>query len=105
MLHRKKRGGVDMIVIALAADYKRRELEIRARQLGRRVLMEYAYLNRRIKEAACEVAGRDADIYITEIGEQTGYANSALIDEVSEATYKIMKRRVKERIAERLYLI
>ena len=46
-------------------------------------------------------------VRIREMRQIMGYSTleMALRTQVSEATYKIMKRRVKERIAERLYLI
>ena len=70
----------------------------------RRTLMEYEYLNRRISDAAKEVAGDAYIIYIKEIGENVGYAQSAAED-VSEYTYKKVKKEVKINIAKKLHLI
>ena len=67
--------------------------------------MQYRYLNYKLYNAACEVAGEDdALLYLEEIGDGTGYANTELLD-VSEATYKSIKREVKINIARALNLI
>ena len=51
-----------------------------------------------------EVVGRDYEIYIRERGDGRGYARSAVID-VSESSYKRLKREVKINIAKKLHLM
>ncbi len=66
--------------------------------------MEYRYLNAMIAEAAVEAVGeRLAPDFIREIGEETGYAKSA-IDCLSEGTYKSYKSLVLHNIARKLHL-
>ena len=104
-----RNGGVtdslDLVVIALCLDYWRRDKIIRERSAERRTDTEFRYLNFYIYDAAAEIVGEGlAEIFIKEIGEKIGYANSAAFDHMSEATYKIRKKRVKDRIAEKLHL-
>ena len=101
---RERRSSIDAIVIAHCLDFERRGEELLRRTLPRRVLMEYRYLNARILSAASEVVGSDAELYVREIGSQTGYAKSAA-EGVSEAVYKTRKREVKRKIAQKLNLI
>ena len=96
---------LDEVVIALCHDYERRRLAIREGGYTRRTLMEYRYLNFRIYEAAAEIAGeRDAELFIKEIGECTGYAKSELYH-MSETTYKRKKSDIKRGVALKLHLI
>lgn len=98
-------AGLDAIVIALCADYARRNQVIHSRQAPYNVIMEYRFLNYRIFNAAVEIAGtRDAVEFIDDIGHNVGYANSELIM-LPEAVYKIRKCAVKSNIAKRLSLI
>ena len=95
---------VDEIVIALCADYERRDKAIREHTVTHRTEMEYRYLNYRIYSATTDVVGAElAGEYIREIGERTGYAKSRTA--LSERTYKEVKREVKGAIAKNLHLI
>ena len=95
---------LDRLIVALCRDYDRRKRAITASSVGKRVRMEYAYLNARILEGAGEITGGAlAEKMITEIGNGTGYAYSDL-ECLSEATYKRYKKEVKKNIARRLHL-
>ena len=94
---------LDNLIIAFCKDYSRRESAIRECAHSRRTIMEYKYLNARLREAACEIVGEDGDAYINEIGGKIGYANSSV--NVSESTYKQLKKEVKVNIAKKLHLI
>ena len=97
---------VDMLVVALCADYWRREEAVRARSVSHRTEMEYRYYNFNIFDAAAEVVGEHfAEGYIGDIGERRGYAVSELADHCCEKSYKMRKFAVKKNIAERLHLI
>lgn len=98
------RKTLDMLVIAFCSDYAARKRLIEAGECTRRTVMEYKYLNGIILEAAEEVVGRYAETYIDEIGKSVGYAYSE-VDDISETTYKKIKREVKINIARRLHLI
>lgn len=92
---------LDALVVALCRDFERRERE----SASRRVEMEYKYLNTRMLEAACDIAGAEhGRRMIEEIGERIGYAKSE-IAEPSEASYKRLKLATKIAIARRLYLM
>lgn len=96
---------LDEVVVALCLDYERRASAIKDGVFGRRTLMEYRYLNFRILEAALEIAGeRDAELFIKEIGERTGYAKSELY-RLCEVNYKRKKSDIKRAIAIKLHLI
>ncbi len=93
------------IVVALCADYDRRRSAVSEGLVSRRVRMEYVYINTRMLNAAGEVVGfAVAESFIREIGSGVGFALSD-IDCVSESAYKAMKRRIKTKIAENLYLL
>ncbi len=95
---------LNLLIIALCRDYDRRKRAVAARCVGKRVRMEYAYLNARILEGAGEIIGAAlAEQMIMEIGDAIGYAYSKL-NYLSEVTYKRYKKEVKENIARRLYL-
>ena len=95
---------LDGVVVALCADYPRRETFIERGILPKRCEMEYKYLNYKILEAACEVAGeRLAHIFIKDIGERVGYAYTEAYY-LSESTYKRQKKEVKLEIARKLHL-
>ena len=98
------RDTLDYLVVAFCKDYFFRKAQIESATCSRRIRMEYEYVNRRISEAAREVVGDDYEIYIKEIGEGIGYANSELPD-VSESRYKTFKREVKINIAKKLHLL
>ena len=94
----------DALVVALCADYERRKRALSEGVLPHATEMEYKYLNYKIFDAAAETVGeRVAELYVTEIGERTGYAASE-IGAVSETTYKLHKSRVKAAIARKLHL-
>ena len=96
---------LDALVIALCHDFDRREEAVRKKLCGRRVSVEYKYINYRISEAACEVAGDVyGPIYIREIGKKVGFANSE-VSCVSESVYKTEKLSVKLAIARYLFLL
>lgn len=96
---------VDMVVVALCADYGRRRRAIAERSVTHRTEMEYRYINFKLLSAAEEIVGAvRAETMILEIGERIGYAYSALSD-ISEVSYKKKKQEVKENIAKRLHLI
>ena len=93
------------LVVAICADFDRRERAIKEKKLPMKVLMEYKYLNLRILEGVMEVVGiENAPTYIREIGERCGYANSK-IAEISEYNYKRLKNAAKRAIARKLALI
>lgn len=92
-------------MVALCLDYGRRCAAIAEGSYGRRVLMEYRYVNFRIYEAAAEIVGENiAERFIFEIGRRIGYAKSEL-DGMSEVTYKRKKNEIKRAIAEKLHLV
>ena len=96
---------VDMMVVALCADYERRRSAIAERSVTHRTEMEYRYLNFKLLSAAEEIVGESrAELMIREIGERIGYAYSELY-EMSEVSYKKKKQEVKSNIAKRLHLI
>ncbi len=95
---------LDTLVYALCDDYARRERIIKEGTAARRTLLEMEYLNFKIYEAAAEIAGEElAGLYINEIGSKTGYAKSK-DDTLSEVTYKLRKKMIKENISKSLYL-
>ena len=100
-----KERSLDLLASALCADYERRERALREGSFSPRTLVEYDYLNRRIYRGALEVCENEGEIrsYIREIGSRTGYAHTVFT--VSEVTYKLRKRRIKENILRRLHLI
>lgn len=98
------RETLDALVVAFCRDYFERKRVIEEGSLSRRTRMEYEYVNRRILDAAQEIAGYDGEIYIKEIGERTGYAYSA-IGLISDTKYKQTKKEVKLNIARKLHLI
>ena len=91
------------IVRALCADYARRENELMSGSLCKRVKMEYAYLNRRIYEAAYSIDPYRAHTLIKEIGSRTGYAKSEITD-IGYSTYCAHKAAVVKAIAKNLML-
>lgn len=95
---------VGALVCALCADYKRRKDVLSRANLTRRTQAELCYINSKMYDAAAEIVGEElAELYICEIGERIGYAYSGVTN-ISEVTYKINKRKVKEAIAKKLYL-
>ena len=98
------RETLDALVVAFCRDYFERKRVIDEKRCLCRTRMEYEYINGRILDAACEVAGGDGEVYIREIGEKTGYAYSKIAG-ISELTYKARKKEVKLNIAKKLHLI
>lgn len=98
------RDTLDRLVIAFCHDYSARKESIRQGTCNKRTRMEYEYINDRIENAAREIVGSYYEIYINEIGNCIGYANS-LIDNVCENLYKKIKKEVKINIARKLHLI
>ncbi|MBQ2876144.1 MAG: hypothetical protein IJE25_03965 [Clostridia bacterium] len=96
---------LDLLVVAVCADYDRRLSAIKERSVSHRTEMEYRYLNYRVYLAAAEIVG---DLYapdmIREIGARRGYAKSA-VEDYSERTYKVKKQQIKMNIAKKLHLI
>ncbi len=90
------------LVSALCKDYTRRKEAIRQKRYSHRVSVEYKYINFKILEAAREIVGEDAELYIREIGNNVGYAKSD-VNELSETAYKERKKEVKLNIAKRLH--
>ncbi len=93
------------LVVALCKDYGRRREAVKEKRFSHRVTVEYKYMNYKILDAAREIAGEDAEIYIKEIGESTGYAKSELCDITSERIYKTKKSDVAFNIARRLHFL
>ncbi len=95
---------VDAIVVALCADYERREAALADATVGHGVEMEYKYLNYKMFDAAAEVVGADsAKTVISEIGARVGYAKCDITD-MCERIYKERKKEVKINIARKLRL-
>ena len=96
---------LDNLIVAICRDYPRRKDAVIENRCSARCAMEYRYLNSGILRAAIEVAGEtDGETYIYEIGEKIGYAYSR-IDNVSESTYKKIKKEVKLNIARKLHFL
>jgi hypothetical protein len=101
---RKINDSLDALVVALCADFERRDRAIAGGTLAHRVEMEYRYYNSNIYTAACEVVGApNALLYINDIGEHRGYAHSE-VERISDTTYKRQKSAVFGNIARRLHL-
>ena len=100
----KEKGSLDKLIVALCADYGRRKRAVRDKLVGKRVRMEYSYINARILEGAGEISGAAlAEAFIDEIGSGIGYAHSR-IDCLGENAYKLYKKDIKENIARRMHL-
>ena len=99
-----KGKSIDLLITALCYDFPRRERAIKSGLASRRTLTEFRYLNFKILEAVGEVVEEQyVRIYINEIGENIGYANTKL-EMLSEVAYKQRKKEVKENIAKKLHL-
>ncbi len=95
---------VDMMIVALCADYRRRSEVLSDGGVSHGVEMEYKYLNYKMFDAAAEVVGAHlAETVIFEIGARIGYAKCD-IEDVSERIYKERKKEVKINIARKLRL-
>ena len=95
---------VELLIMALCADYERREKIIAEGRATHSIIMEYRFLNYRIFKAASEIAGPvDAEDFIKEIGSGVGYATSRLF-RMSERLYKQRKQQIKLNIAKQLCL-
>ena len=102
---RKINDSLDALVVALCADFDRRDRAIAGGELSHRVEMEYRYYNSNIYTAACEVVGAPcALLYINDIGAHRGYAHSE-VGRISDTTYKRQKSAVFGNIARRLHLV
>jgi len=100
-----KEGSLDMVIVALCADYERRCSAIANGAVSHRTEMEYRYLNFKVYVAAAEIVGEIfAPEMIREIGARRGYAKTTL-EHYSEKTYKVKKQQIKENIAKKLHLI
>ena len=100
------RHPVEMIVVALCADYGRRVDEIAKKELAPRVIMEYKYYNTKIYHAVAEIVGEEEAIsYIEDIGKRSGYSKRYEEYYMSENTYKKRKHECKFNIARKLNLI
>ena len=105
MYVQKLNTSVDAVVTALCLDYERRRSIIHEKSATKRTDTEFRYLNFKIYNAVSEISGeRDAELFIKEIGDKTGYAKTQL-DKLSEATYKHYKMLIKENIAKKLHLV
>lgn len=98
------RDTVNLIVVAFCRDFFARKAAIDGKQLSRRTLMEYEYINTRLTDAVREIVGDDYETYIREIGEGIGYAGSNVLD-ICESEYKKIKKEAKVNIAKKLHLI
>lgn len=95
---------LDSLIIAFCRDYGTRARAIEERSCKRRTLMEYEYINRRLRDAASEIVGYESELYIDEIGKKIGYAYSGVCG-ISETEYKVKKKEVKLNIAKKLHLL
>ena len=96
---------LDGVIVALCKDYSRRKESQSAAQYSKRTLMEYDYIDSILERATAEIVGvTDAQAMIGEIGDRIGYAYSS-IEDMSESTYKNMKREVKMNIAKKLHML
>ena len=96
---------LDGVVVALCADYERRESMINSSTLPARIEVEYRYLNAKIRIAVEEIVGEECAItLIEEIGYKIGYAKTEL-DFMSEKSYKTKKLSAKVNIAKKLHFI
>lgn len=95
---------LDFLIVAFCRGFEARERAIREKRCGRRTIMEYEYINRRIADATREIVGDDFPNYIHEIGKKIGYAHSR-VDGISETDYKVKKRQVKMNIARKMHLL
>ena len=101
---KKKIDSDEGVIVALCRDYARRSAAISAGKMPRRVLMEYAYLNKRIFEGAGEIVGGVlSEVFINDIGNRIGYASSG-VELMSESTYKRYKSAAIKNIARKLHL-
>ena len=96
---------LERLVSALCADYERREQALSLGTVSRRTALEYKYLNYKIRAAVESAVGeRDAERFIRDIGNNTGYAKTEL-DYYSESVYKRRKAEAKYGIAKCLHLV
>lgn len=97
--------GLENLVVGLCADYGRRGQIIKRRSATYGVIMQCRFLNYKIYNAACQIAGdADAEVFIREIGERVGYSRSKL-SKLSEIDYKKRKAAIKRNIAKELLLM
>ena len=94
---------LDALVVAVCADYERRESLLRSEVLSLRTRAELRYLNYIISTATAEIAEPCyVNLFIDEIGSRTGFAHSA-IEGMGEEAYKIRKMEIKRNIAKKLH--
>ena len=104
MKEKSEKCALDMLIIALCADYPRRRRILLEGGGEKRQRYEFAYLNRRIYHAAAEIVGSYyAETFIYDIANRVDYVNSRAKN-LSESTYKIYKKEVKINISKKLYL-
>ncbi len=94
----------ELLVDALCAGFDGRAETLRRCAASRRTLMEYAYLNGKIWEAAMEVTANEKEslLFISEIGSRTGYVKSGLC--YGESAYKEKKSAIRKGILLKLHL-
>ena len=101
----KRSKTLSALIKAFCLDYKTRNIHISRKNVSRRVRMEYEYINGRIFDGAAEIVGAEnAEVFIDEIGNSIGYANSA-IPYYSEKVYKQLKQEAADNIARKLHLL
>lgn len=96
---------VRQVVVALCADYDRRERALRCHSATPDVLSLYETLNRGIDRAIAEICeARICTDMRRDIGAKRGARRTPLYF-MSEGTYKRRKRDTQHRIAETLHLL
>lgn len=101
----KRSKTLSALIKAFCLDYKPRSIHIMRKNVSRRVQMEYEYINGRIFDGAAEIVGVEhAEVFIEEIGNSIGYANSS-IPYYSEKVYKQLKQEAADNIARKLHLL
>ena len=96
---------LDKLVVALCADFKRRDDAVKNDNASKRSIMEYVYLNERIMDAASEICSSGFALhFINDIATSTGYVNSN-VKYICESAYKKNKKLIKYNIARKLHLI
>ena len=104
LIGERERDTLDMLLVALCADFERRAAAISNHSVSARTEAEYRYLNYKITAAAREIVTESqAHLFIKEIGERLGYVKSELYY-MSESSYKQKKQQIKQSIARALHL-
>jgi len=94
----------EKLVDALCAGFQSRAETLQHMAATRRTLMEFAYLNTKIWEAAMEVTASEDEslVFIREIGNKIGYVKTELC--YSESSYKQKKSEIRKSILKKLHL-